>query len=712
MFFVLIILNGVHGFKVPGNCGVGHFYEPSLMDCLPCPANASLVTSADVTQNVDGSPMKEVQCVKCARGYKALNNRCVWCEACACKKHEIVVKGNCIPRKYVLDRPKYSENILHPDEVLEFIKLEYLCTKQDYRACRILASVCVRNHNTYHPAGPCRLWIQSNLTSLKGLPLLTTDDFKSNKADLSLSLSMNSIDLILATHTASGGLKIFQNTDKLFQKCLPSMKIKIGASFRIDRDVYSEGALKVQLLVEIQYALKHPSYDTITTSIIVEHQTTDAGVTTNLEATFISSLHSFCSEAGTLSVTLPLSEDEEHLIRSMTYTVLTMKALDSLSWVASERTVLERLLDIELTDREGGNTSILLYDDNVSIPSLLSTTWMGEECSLATFDAMVFGCILIASEQYLLAALLTAIVWKENVDVKKDHSDVSGQEIDESHILRPINLKITLPPRPETYGPLFNFLIKVCDVILEDFSNSRIPNYMEIIAKSLKGFGSGFLMKMMIRRFAKGLHILSAYHVNLDIGIPLSISGLTNVKNPNEPLLLLSFMEKKSNVRSEGIFENFIRSLLDLLTTTFPEKRLSKFCRTLYKYISKIENKYARRFARHIRYISKMYREDLKNEFRLYREEFSKPKEHKTDFIKAMDATFTLKEHILFQDYISDLKDYGTDDKLFIDNETDKVINYVIMDRIWKSSARDRDYLEKMLRLAIDEYRRDHDTRK
>ncbi|CAG9563816.1 unnamed protein product [Danaus chrysippus] len=567
MFFVLIILNGVHGFKVPGNCGVGHFYEPSLMDCLPCPANASLVTSTDgfgcscsehsvpsgiskcrpcniteivssdgnscvsrrcqssagrivcrkcpndyisVTQNVDGSPMKEVQCVKCARGYKALNNRCVWCEACACKKHEIVVKGNCIPRKYVLDRPKYSENILHPDEVLEFIKLEYLCTNQDYRACRSLASVCVRNHYTYHPAGPCRLWIQSNLTSFK------------------------------------------------------------------DRDVYSEGALKVQLLVEIQYALKHPSYDTITTSIIVEHQTPDAGVTANLEisgavlssifvvysllqcrgatrrgarhfiivplfcgfvadalyiATFISSLHAFCSEAGTLSVTLPLSEDEEHLIRSMIYTVLTMKflnqyesypsnsqgykwvmatlvwwisyccvslvfilkekfftpnttrlsklcinleisllvfqyeyhahyvngrnddldirsmsqtlphcrlicsphlrnafvklknssdytdgftnhtllsqflgafferALDGLSWVASERTVLERLLDIELTEREGGNTSILLYDNNVSIPSLLSTTWMGEEWSLATFDAMVFGCILIASEQ-------------------------------------------------------------------------------------------------------------------------------------------------------------------------------------------------------------------------------------------------------------------------------------------------------------------------
>ncbi|OWR50833.1 Meckelin [Danaus plexippus plexippus] len=542
MFFVLIILNGVHGFKVPGNCGTGHFYEPSLMDCLACPANASLVTSTDgfgcscsehsvpsgiskckpcniteivssdgnscvsrrcqsaagrivcrkcpndyisVTQNFDGSPMKEVQCVKCARGYKAVNNRCVWCEACSCKKYEIVVKGNCIPRKYVLDRPKYSENILHPDE------------KQDYRACRSLASVCVRNHYTYHPAGPCRLWIQS-------LPLLTTDDFKNNKADLALSLSM------------------------------------VKLLFIIDRDVYSEGALKVQLLLEIQYALKHPSSDTITTSIIVEHQMPDAGVTTNLEisgavlssifvvyslvqwrgatrrganhfiivplfcgyladalyiATFISSLHALCSEAGTLSVTLPLSKDEEHLIRSMIYAVLSMKllnqyesypsnsqgykwvmatlvwwifyccvslvfilkekffttnttrlgklcinleisllvfqyeyyahyvngrnddlemrsishtlphcrlicsphlrnafvklknssdyidglanqtvlsqflgafferALDGLSWVANERTVLERLLDIELTEREGGNTNKEMYEN-------------------------------------------------------------------------------------------------------------------------------------------------------------------------------------------------------------------------------------------------------------------------------------------------------------------------------------------------------------
>nr|XP_032519930.1 uncharacterized protein LOC116772016 [Danaus plexippus plexippus] len=735
------------------------------MDCLACPANASLVTSTDgfgcscsehsvpsgiskckpcniteivssdgnscvsrrcqsaagrivcrkcpndyisVTQNFDGSPMKEVQCVKCARGYKAVNNRCVWCEACSCKKYEIVVKGNCIPRKYVLDRPKYSENILHPDEVLEFIKLEYLCTV-NYRACRSLASVCVRNHYTYHPAGPCRLWIQSNLTSFKGLPLLTTDDFKNNKADLALSLSMKTLDLTLATHTSDGGFKIFHNTNKLFQKCLPSMKIKIGAYFRrecvrnvsevfstdygdifeiyvqyketlkslpivirkpsgyyvdnarhllrIDRDVYSEGALKVQLLLEIQYALKHPSSDTITTSIIVEHQMPDAGVTTNLEisgavlssifvvyslvqwrgatrrganhfiivplfcgyladalyiATFISSLHALCSEAGTLSVTLPLSKDEEHLIRSMIYAVLSMKflkvlwihwnqcrcevifidwsqynplerapsikenywkidllvselmsmqtkrrvppsytvtitvfalyllnqyesypsnsqgykwvmatlvwwifyccvslvfilkekffttnttrlgklcinleisllvfqyeyyahyvngrnddlemrsishtlphcrlicsphlrnafvklknssdyidglanqtvlsqflgafferALDGLSWVANERTVLERLLDIELTEREGGNTSILLYDNNVSIPSLFSTT-----CRKNIYKKkkkMVFGCILIASEQYLLAALLTAVVWR------------------------------------------------------------------------------------------------------------------------------------------------------------------------------------------------------------------------------------------------------------------------------------------------------------
>ena len=37
----------VNGLKLPGSCEDGHYYEPSLLDCLPCSKNISLVTSRD-----------------------------------------------------------------------------------------------------------------------------------------------------------------------------------------------------------------------------------------------------------------------------------------------------------------------------------------------------------------------------------------------------------------------------------------------------------------------------------------------------------------------------------------------------------------------------------------------------------------------------------------------------------------------------------------
>ncbi|XP_026745422.1 meckelin-like, partial [Trichoplusia ni] len=88
------------------------------------------------------------------------------------------------------------------------------------------------------------------------------------------------------------------------------------------------------------------------------------------------------------------------------------RALDGLSWVASERTVLERLLNVELTTREAGNTSTLLYDPDDNTSSCFAVTWWGEEWSLSTFDAMLFSCVLVATDDALLAALVTLIVWQ------------------------------------------------------------------------------------------------------------------------------------------------------------------------------------------------------------------------------------------------------------------------------------------------------------
>lgn len=47
MLLIFLLLSFVNGFKLPGSCDAGHYYEPSLLDCMPCRNNASLVTSED-----------------------------------------------------------------------------------------------------------------------------------------------------------------------------------------------------------------------------------------------------------------------------------------------------------------------------------------------------------------------------------------------------------------------------------------------------------------------------------------------------------------------------------------------------------------------------------------------------------------------------------------------------------------------------------------
>ncbi|XP_050352298.1 meckelin-like [Nymphalis io] len=791
----------VNGYKLPGSCKFGQFYEPSLMDCLDCPVNASLVTSADgfactceehsvatsiarckpcnitevvssdgttcvprrcqsssgrivcrkcphdyilLTQNFDGSPMKEVQCVKCARGFKVFDNRCVKCEACLCKKHEIIVRGRCIPKKYILSRPKYTENQLHPNELLEIVKLEYFCTQQDYRACRTLASACVRNFYTSDLGGPCRLWIQPNLEKFKGLPVLTTDASKNSKPEISLDREKDIFKIATSMHTKTGGLEIFLDTNHQLNRCLPPINIKIGDDFshdcprnvtkltdedfgstlelyllsetnldplpiklikpngydiqrgkwsskqfrifflfnrykstvtnttntvylrtllfriRIERDSSTLG-LRLQMSIEGHYAAKSPLTDIVTTSLRVEHEMPIAGVLRGLKicggvfgslmtlyallqwrgvlrrgercfvfvpllssyvadglyfATLISTFHALVAEAGTLALTLPLSQAEEQVIEAVAYSVICLKvlklfwinwnqcrcdiffidwskynpsvkdvfiqnksknwketilakewmskqtkrrvspgftaiitlfvlhfleqtlilltksqgykwviasvawwscytillcirilidkfiksssikltkicsdlefsllvfeheyyahyvdgrnedfidlrasihalqtcrvvcspqlrnvykkltnsgdldqnsnrallsqflsafferALDGLNWVASERTIFEKLFDVELVTREGGSTSVLLYDGDVTTPSCYAVTWWGEEWTLATFDSMLFGSIVIMTGNSVLAALITLITWQ------------------------------------------------------------------------------------------------------------------------------------------------------------------------------------------------------------------------------------------------------------------------------------------------------------
>lgn len=152
----------------------------------------------------------------------------------------------------------------------------------------------------------------------------------------------------------------------------------------------------------------------------------------------------------------------------------------------------------------------------------------------------------------------------------------------------------------------------------------------------------------------------------------ISIRQIIEAKHEPTELSSLEQHHTPDNFSMEGSFERFIRSLLDLLSTAFPERKLTRYCRILNRSLREFDYRATRDLAKHFRYLSRMYREDLKEEIVKYRKEYDKKLHYKTEFLHAMNQLFTLRENLLFSDYIHDLKDYGNEDKLNIFEETHK----------------------------------------
>ncbi|KAG7301659.1 hypothetical protein JYU34_014633 [Plutella xylostella] len=94
------------------------------------------------------------------------------------------------------------------------------------------------------------------------------------------------------------------------------------------------------------------------------------------------------------------------------------QALDGMRWVGCERSLLERLLDVEVTSREAGATSVLLYDPQDNTASCFMMTWWGEEWSLVTLDAAVLGVALVSGGEPLLAGLVVLCAWQVSIGLK------------------------------------------------------------------------------------------------------------------------------------------------------------------------------------------------------------------------------------------------------------------------------------------------------
>ncbi|GBP68600.1 Meckelin [Eumeta japonica] len=204
--------------------------------------------------------MREVQCMKCARGYKAVGERCERCVHCTCQRNETLVKDVCMSKEFINNRPKPESGRFHPNAVVEIVRNEYMCLKGDVRACRNLTDKCVKSLYSSDQGGPCRLWIQNKPPP--GLVQLAFDPMKSGQSGFSEQISLakgqypseqelrlkerpfvmkregirsestwaeswKHVLLVLTVHTPGGGIKFLRNIDNK-SKCLLPMAVHVG----------------------------------------------------------------------------------------------------------------------------------------------------------------------------------------------------------------------------------------------------------------------------------------------------------------------------------------------------------------------------------------------------------------------------------------------------------------------------------------------------
>lgn len=197
----------------------------------------------------------------------------------------------------------------------------------------------------------------------------------------------------------------------------------------------------------------------------------------------------------------------------------------------------------------------------------------------------------------------------------------------------------------------------------------------------------------------------------LRVSCCISIQGLIKLKyiDDNGTHVLTQYSDQHGGLKGEGIFVRFLRNVLDLLSITFPERKLIRYCRVVGRELDKMEYKYTKQLAKHLRYLSRMYREEIKSTMIEYRQALNRTLKYRTEFLEAMNEVFTLKENLKFSDYVYDLRDYGNEDKLLIDEETRKLLNDVILDAITKLSSRAQRDLVKKMKNALSEFKSEND---
>lgn len=160
----------------------------------------------------------------------------------------------------------------------------------------------------------------------------------------------------------------------------------------------------------------------------------------------------------------------------------------------------------------------------------------------------------------------------------------------------------------------------------------------------------------------------------------------------------------RRDLDSYRFFYDFLSDYVNLLRTSFPEKKLVEYCRIVSSCLSGLDYKYARKFHRYVKRLCRSPAYDIKEEVISYRYVLDQELPNRISFLSTMDELFTIDDRIMFKDYVNDLKDFGYGDKLYIYKETHRIIYEVILDNILNRSENHQNKLATKLKRAIKEY--------
>lgn len=163
---------------------------------------------------------------------------------------------------------------------------------------------------------------------------------------------------------------------------------------------------------------------------------------------------------------------------------------------------------------------------------------------------------------------------------------------------------------------------------------------------------------------------------------------------------------KLTVLNSEGIFERFLETYLDILSTAFTSNKLIKYCRMMRTELKKMHFTYTERLSKHFKFLSKMDRDDIVDEVAAHKRQFDEKLPKRQEFFDAIRSAFNLQHRLKFDDYLHDLLAFGKGDLLLvsIQEQTRKLLDMII-DCVHKLDLKMQRALEKTLKIAIKEHK-------